>query len=119
MAYALIPDGYSLKKVTKLQEAAVNSKRRHDDIVALFNNPNTPLVLGGAVGAFLGVRLADSIIADLENRLGKLSSDVKKGIEETIEAANPLNIKLPALGAPAPVAPTIGDLVTYIRKEIG
>jgi hypothetical protein len=49
MAYALIPDGYSLKKVTKAQEQAVRAKRRHDDIMALLNNPNTPLVIGAAV----------------------------------------------------------------------
>ena len=48
MPYALIPDGYSLKKVTKLQKQAVNEKRRHDDVVAFLNNPNTPLLMGGA-----------------------------------------------------------------------
>ena len=60
MAYALIPDGYSLKKVTKMQEAAVNAKRRHDDVVALFNNPNTPLV-----GAGLGLVVATPLLIDL------------------------------------------------------
>ena len=84
MPYALIPDGYSLKKVTKLQKEAVNAKRRHDDVVALLNNPNTPLVVGGLVTAFFGVKLAEDIIADLENRLGALSDDVKQGIKDTV-----------------------------------
>jgi hypothetical protein len=84
MPYALIPDGYSLKKVTKLQKEAVNAKRRHDDVVALLNNPNTPLVVGGLVTAFFGVKLAEDIIADLENRLGALSEDVKQGIKDTV-----------------------------------
>lgn len=53
MPYALIPDGYSLEKVTRLQKDAVNSKRRHDNVEALLNNPNTPLVLGG--GALLAI----------------------------------------------------------------
>ena len=118
MPYALIPDGFTLKKVTKLQKEAVNAKRRHDDVVALLNNPNTPLVVGGVVAAFFGVKLAESIIADLEARLGALSDDVKRGIEETVEAANPLNISLPTLGAPAPVAPTLKDLVDYIKREL-
>jgi len=48
MPYAMIPDGYSIKKVTKLQKAAVSSKRRHDNMEALLANPNTPLVAGGA-----------------------------------------------------------------------
>ena len=39
MSYALIPDGYSLKKVTKAQKQALNDKRRHDNVVALINNP--------------------------------------------------------------------------------
>jgi hypothetical protein len=84
MPYALIPDGYSLKQVTKLQKEAVNAKRRHDDVVALLNNPNTPLVVGGLVTAFFGVKLAEDIIEDLENRLGALSDDVKQGIKDTV-----------------------------------
>ncbi len=84
MPYALIPDGYSLKKVTKLQKEAVNAKRRHDDVVALLNNPNTPLVVGGLVTAFFGVKLAEDIILDLESRLGALSDDVKQGIKDTV-----------------------------------
>ena len=51
MPYALIPDGYTLKKVTKLQKEAVNAKRRHDDVVALLNNPNGPPTI--AVGALI------------------------------------------------------------------
>jgi TPP-dependent trihydroxycyclohexane-1,2-dione (THcHDO) dehydratase len=51
--YALIPDGYNLKKVTRLQKDAVNAKRRHDNVEALLANPNTPLVLGG--GALLAI----------------------------------------------------------------
>ena len=113
MPYVLIPDGHKLEKATKLQVDAVSSKRRHDDVVALLANPNTPLVLGGLVTAFFGVKLAESIIEDLENRLGALSEDVKQGIKDTID------IKLPTFGAPAPVAPTISDLITYIKAEIG
>ena len=112
MPYALIPDGYTLKKVTKLQKEAVNAKRRHDGVEALLNNPNTPLVIGGLVTAYFGVKIADDIIVDLENRLGALSEDVKQGIKETV------TIKLPTFGAPAPTAPTLTDLIDYIKKEI-
>ena len=48
MPYALIPDGYNLKKVTRLQKDAVNAKRRHDNVEAFLNNPNTPALIGGA-----------------------------------------------------------------------
>lgn len=87
MAYALIPDGYSLKKVTKLQEQAVNAKRRHDDVVALLNNENTPLVLGGLVGAYFGTKLAADIISDLEDKVGAVSQDIKDGITGTVAKA--------------------------------
>jgi hypothetical protein len=84
MPYALIPDDYKLKKVTKLEEKGVNSKRRHDNVEALLSNPNTPLVIGGMITAFFGVKLAEDVIADLENRLGALSEDVKQGIRDTV-----------------------------------
>jgi len=112
MAYALIPEGFELKQVTKLQEAAVKDKRRHDDVVALLANPNTPIVVGGLVAGFLGVRLAESIIEDLETRVGKLSEEVKQGIKDTID------IKLPTFGAPAPTAPTISDLIKYLQAQV-
>ena len=97
MPYALIPEGFELKKVTKLQKDAVDAKRRHDDVVALFNNPNTPLVVGGLVTAFFGVKLAEDIIADLETRLGALSEDVKEGIRETVN----IKIQAPVVTTPS------------------
>jgi hypothetical protein len=64
MAYALIPDGYTLKKVTKLQKVAVNEKRRHDDVLAVLSNENAALgaiALGGvlASGALLSLLKAE------------------------------------------------------------
>ena len=84
MPYVLIPEGHKLEKATKLQVDAVSSKRRHDDVVALLANPNTPLVMGGLITAFFGVKLAEDIIEDLEGRLGALSEDVKQGIKDTV-----------------------------------
>ena len=84
MPYALIPDGYSLKKVTKAQKQAVDAKRRHDDVVAILNNENTPLVVGGLVAGFFAVQTTNSVIASLEERLGALSEDVKEAVEEGV-----------------------------------
>ena len=81
MPYALIPDGYTLKSVTKLQKQALTEKRRHDDVVALLNNENTPLVLGGLVAGFFAVQTSKSVIVELEGLLGELSDDVKLAIE--------------------------------------
>ena len=113
MAYALIPDGYSLKKVTKLQKDAVDAKRRHDDVVALFNNPNTPLVVGGLITAFFGVKLAEDIITDIEGRLGALSDDVKEGIRETVN----IQIQAPVITTPSgkPFRPPSVKLTDIIK----
>jgi len=97
VAYALIPEGFTLKKVTKAQEEAVKAKRRHDDTVALLNNANTPLVVGGLITAFFGVKLAEDIITDIENRLGALSDDVKEGIRETVN----IKIQAPVITTPS------------------
>ena len=98
MPYALIPDGYTLKKVTKLQKAAVDAKRRHDNVEALFNNPNTPIVVGGAIGAVLAVKLGDEIIKDLEKLLGDLGDDAKEVVTGAVtRVTNPVKIGI-ALG---------------------
>ena len=66
MPYALVPRDYILKKVTKQQEAAVNSKRRHDDVKAFLENPTTPFLVGGAL--FTGVigTIVAALIAELD-----------------------------------------------------
>ena len=123
MPYALIPDGYSLKQVTKLQKQAVDDKRRHDDIVALLNNPNTPVVVGGAIATFFGVRFASDVITDLENRGVALTEEVKQKVREAVDAANPLNIDVTkvakGLGADTGPAPslTLEELLAEARKR--
>ncbi len=80
----MIPDGFTLKKVTRAQKEAVNAKRRHDDVLAILNNDNTPLVVGGLVAGFFAVQTTNSVIASLEERLGALSDDVKQAVEEGV-----------------------------------
>jgi len=123
MAYALIPDGYSLKKVTKLQKQAVDDKRRHDDIVALLNNPNTPVVVGGAIATFFGVRFASDVIEDLEAKGLALTDDFKQKVREAVDAANPLNIDITKVAkglgvdtGPAPSA-TLEELLVEVRRR--
>jgi len=123
MPYALIPDGYSLKKVTKQQKEAVDAKRRHDDIVALLNNPNTPVVVGGAVATFFGVRFASDVIQDLESKGVALTDDVKQKVREAVDAANPLNVDVTkiakGLGADTGPAPsvTLEEVLAEARRR--
>ena len=82
MPYALIPEGYTLKKVTTAQEAAVHSKRRHDDVLALLNNENTPLIIGGIVTAVLVPVIAKQIAEDLGEDQGVIEKSVKTAFYE-------------------------------------
>jgi len=113
MAYEAVPIDVELQKVTALERDALSRYKIHENINTFLANENVPVVIGGFIAGFLGVKLAEDIIADLESRVGLVSKDIKEGIKEAV------TIKLPTFGVPAPVAPTISDLVTYIRKEIG
>ena len=113
MVYEAVPAGVELEKVTAAQRDALSRYKIHENINTFLANENVPVVIGGFIAGFLGVKLAEDIIADLESRVGKLSADVKQGIRDTVE------IKLPTFGAPVPTAPTISDLITYIKAEIG
>ena len=84
MPYALIPDGYTLKQVTKLQKEAVNAKRRHDDFLALLNNSNTPIVIGGLVTGYLAAKTASTIIDDLQDQGVAVTDQAKEIIEDAV-----------------------------------
>ena len=123
MPYALIPDGYSLKQVTKLQKQAVDDKRRHDDIVALLNNPNTPVVVGGAIATFFGVRFASDVINELKADGVAFTEDVERKVREAVDKANPLNIDVTkvakGLGADTGPAPsvTLEEVLAEARRR--
>ena len=85
MPYALIPDGYSLKKVTKLQASAVNAKRRHDNVEALLANPNTPLLIGG-VGLLATLPILFNLfLQSLEEQNILLTDEQKKLLKTSFE----------------------------------
>jgi len=113
LAYEAVPIDVELQKVTAQERDALSRYKIHENINTFLANENVPVVIGGFIAGFLGVKLAEDIITDLETRLGKLSADTKEDIK------NIVNVKLPTFGAPAPVAPTISDLITYIKAEIG
>jgi len=71
MPYALIPDGYSLKKVTKAQEKALKELRKHEDVKAFLSSPQAGTAVGGvALSAALLVFLVP-IIKNILTRLGE------------------------------------------------
>ena len=81
MAYVIIPDGFTLKKVTKLEKQAVEAYFRHEDTKAILENENTPLVVGGLVAGYFAVQTSKSVIAALEEELGQVSQNVKDAVD--------------------------------------
>lgn len=104
MPYALIPDGYTLKKVTGAQEKAVKDKRRHDDVVALLNNESTFPILVSGVVALIGGTLLTNFIKEL---------DVPTISKEKIEAAKIKAFEVSLLTNPLTVGPVLTDKLFF------
>lgn len=84
MAYALIPEGFELKKVTKLQEQAVNAHKRHENILALLGNEKVPqLLLGGIAIASLPI-LLPIVIEALAKQIPGIPEDAAGALDTAI-----------------------------------
>ena len=113
MPYALIPDGYSLKKVTKLQKQAVNEKRRHDDVLAVLSNENAALG-ATALGAVLA---SGALLALLKLELDKvgISESDKAKVERAFLDASILALPInPLVFAPAAAKGTADRLSKWL-----
>ena len=110
MPYALIPDGYTLKSVTKLQKQALNDKRRHDNVVALINNPEIikQIIITGV--AFLAVREGKQALDELKDLGVNISKDVEDAYtkKRTVKAGDFI----------APVGVSLEDIVDEALKRI-
>jgi len=88
--YALIPDGFTLKKVNKGELNAVNAKRKHDNVTTVLSNPTAVKVLGAGAGALALGGLSALFIPLLESKIGTLTDDFKDAIGEVFDFLNPL-----------------------------
>lgn len=66
MSYALVPDGFTLKKVSKAEENALKDHRKHKDVLALINNPEIIKQLIITLFAYLAVKEGQQVIDDLK-----------------------------------------------------
>jgi post-segregation antitoxin (ccd killing protein) len=107
MPFALIPDGYSLKKVTKLQQKAVSDKRRHDNVTTVLNNPEIvkQIIITGV--AFLAVREGKQALDELKD----LGVNISKDAEEAFTRKRTFGV-VPAGGV------SLEDLVDEALKRI-
>jgi hypothetical protein len=94
MPYALIPDGYSLKKVTKLQKQALNDKRRHDNVVAFINNPELmkQIIITGV--AFLAVREGQEVIDGLKEAGANISDATIDAYKKKRDVGAPVGVSI-------------------------
>ena len=114
MAYEAVPEGVEIQKLTAAERDALSRYKIHENINTFLANENVPVVVGGFIAGFLGVKLAEDIIADLESRVGKVSQQIKDGITETVN----LRIQAPVITTPTgkPFRPPdvkLSDLLDY------
>tara|TARA_R100000655_G_scaffold80965_1_gene120354 strand:+ start:708 stop:1145 length:438 start_codon:yes stop_codon:yes gene_type:complete len=127
MPFALIPDGFTLKKVTKAQEQAVKDKRRHDDIIALLNNPaaSTAIIapiIAIATGA-AGAAILEFILNLLKDEGVAVSNKIKdrarKGVENATSATGAVKeaVTTGQITGGGPVAVDVANLPELLIDE--
>ena len=93
MPFALIPDGYSLKKVTKLQKQAVTDKRRHDNVMKLLENPTTLPTLATLIGGALVAKAVDDTLESLVDQGINIVDQTKDAVKANV-VSKPLPISV-------------------------
>mgnify|MGYP003678040143 FL=1 len=96
MPYALIPDGYKLRKVTAAQKAAVNDLKRHEDVLAMLNNPEIITIVAGiASGAYLALFLSEVDLPNIPN-WPEVKEELLQKSKQVSYFANPFSLPLSA-----------------------
>jgi anion-transporting ArsA/GET3 family ATPase len=105
MPYALIPVGYTLKKVNKQQQDAVNRHRRHENVEALITNPEIikQIILVGA--GYLALKEAKDLFDWLEAQGQKVPQALKEEYKKKRAVRD------------APVGVSFEEVWNYAKKE--
>ena len=111
MPFALVPEGFELKKVTKAQKQAVDKYYRSESINTFLANPEAIIFISGLVAATLGARAAANIVTDLKDKGIDIADDVKDSIEETLT-------KKRRFGTDAPVGISIEEIIDEGIKRL-
>jgi len=109
MAYVLIPEGFTLKKVTKAQEQAVNAKRRHDNVKAFIENENTPLLIGASALAISIPLLINLLLQAQEDALNITLTNQQK-----TDLVNYANVSLGPIGIAQVLGRKLGKGLTSL-----
>ena len=105
--------------MTAAERDALSRYKIHENINTFLANENVPTVIGGFVAGFLGVKLAEDIIADLESRVGKVSQQIKDGITETVN----IRVQAPLITTPSgkpfkPPSIKLSDILDYAAGKL-
>ena len=119
MVYEAVPIDVELQKVTAAERDALSRYKILENINTFLANENVPTVIGGFVAGFLGVKLAEDIIADLESRVGKVSQQIKDGITETVN----IRVQAPLITTPSgkpfkPPSIKLSDILDYAAGKL-
>jgi len=77
--YALVPDGYTLTKVSKDEKQAVKDLRKHETFKTFLDNETTPILIGGTMAVAFTPLLWALFFKALQEA-GVTVSDTQKGV---------------------------------------
>ena len=95
MVYALIPDGYALKKVTKQQKEVVDKHNSNEAVQSFFDGPASGELVKAIALVVTPIVLAALAKGELGKLLGMTSEGAEKFTSNILESAG---IDLSALG---------------------
>ena len=129
MPYALIPDGYTLKKVTKQEEEALTDLRKHEDFKTFLGSPQSGTAVGGVA---VSIALLVFVIPMLINFLKALGKDdefkgqtvgqIAEQLQKDPSGANVLRVYTAAFtGIPETLTSVIipGPIQEEIKRQTG
>ena len=99
MPYALVPDGYKLKKVTKQQKEAVDKHVSNEAVQAFLDGPASGELVKAVALVVTPIVLAALAKGELGKLLGMTSEGAEKFTSNILESAG---IDLSALGTFSP-----------------
>tara|TARA_R100000664_G_C2742071_1_gene130362 strand:- start:236 stop:649 length:414 start_codon:yes stop_codon:yes gene_type:complete len=127
MAFALVPEGFELKKVTKIQEKAVDKYYRSQSIEALLSNPTAAVAIIAPIVALLsgtlGVAISDYVLKVLKEEGVAISENVQKrvktGVSNVASATGLVQEALTTgqISGGSPVAIDVKDLPETLLNE--
>ena len=79
-----MPEGFELKKVTKLQKQAVDKYYRSKSIDTFLANPQAIIFISGLVATYLGARASAEVLSDLKDKGIAITDSAKESIENTL-----------------------------------